>query len=332
MVKELKRRNARVIVALNHVGYAADQKIAGAVSGIDVIFGGHSHKYLSKIVKKGKTIIVNGGEKGKFLVRLDLYTDSSGRFQPDKAKLLLIKVKDIKPDAGIYAALEKYRKALPATIVLGRTDVPWNMKEDDLRKGESAVADMINDLMRKKFHVDIVLNNSGAFRGKEIYPAGPVTDTMLREIDEFGNDAYICSIKGKYIKEILERGAVCYGKGGFLQVSGLRYTINLNKKPQKIKSDASGNLFVAEKGDRIINIKVYGANSKAAGIILDKTYTILSNDYVVNKQGDGYFWFKRFADDFKNTYSTFYSILAAMAEEKGIINPDPPDGRVAIIK
>ncbi len=32
------------------------------------------------------------------------------------------------------------------------------------RKSESVVASMINDLMREKYDVDIVLNNSGSLR------------------------------------------------------------------------------------------------------------------------------------------------------------------------
>ncbi len=332
MVKELRKRKAQIIVALTHVGYLSDRKIAEAVSGIDVIFGGHSHKYLSKLVRIKKTIIVNGGEKGKFLVQLDLYTDCSDKFQPDKTKFKLIPVKNIKPDAKIEAVLEKYKKSLPGTIVLGRTDVKWNMSEDKLRKGESNVADMINDLMRKKFNVDFVLNNSGAFRGKKVYPPGSVTDTMLKEIDEFGNYAYICSIKGKYIKKILERSAACYGRGGLLQVSGLRYTINLKKTPQKIKRSSSGNLIVSVKGNRVTAIQIFGSNGKWSEIIPDKPYKILSNNYLVNQQGDGYFWFKEFAYNIQNTYSTFYSILAEIVVDKGVLNPGRPDGRLTIIK
>jgi 2',3'-cyclic-nucleotide 2'-phosphodiesterase (5'-nucleotidase family) len=36
-----------IIIALTHVGLPADIRIAEAVTGIDVIVGGHSHTYLS---------------------------------------------------------------------------------------------------------------------------------------------------------------------------------------------------------------------------------------------------------------------------------------------
>ncbi len=78
------------------------------------------------------------------------------------------------------------------------------MSKIEMRKSESAVADMINDLMREQFKVEIVLNNAGAFRGQKVYKAGSVTDTMLKEIDEFGNYAYTLKLKGKYLKEVFE--------------------------------------------------------------------------------------------------------------------------------
>ena len=34
----------------------------------------------------------------------------------------------------------------------------------------------------------------------------------------------------------------------------------------------------------------------------------------------------------KNTYSTFYSILAEFVSDKGVVNPQGPDGRLAVIK
>ena len=52
-----------------------------------------------------------------------------------------------------------------------------------------------------------------------------LADTMLKEIDEFANYAYMLKLKGKYIKEILERSASQYDEGGFMQVSGLKYRI-----------------------------------------------------------------------------------------------------------
>lgn len=52
-VKALEALGAREIVGLSHLGYAGDLKLAGAVEGIDVIVGGHSHSPLGEMKDLG---------------------------------------------------------------------------------------------------------------------------------------------------------------------------------------------------------------------------------------------------------------------------------------
>ena len=47
-VRSLKQRGADIIIALTHEGYEADQALARAVDGIDVIVGGHTHSLLGE--------------------------------------------------------------------------------------------------------------------------------------------------------------------------------------------------------------------------------------------------------------------------------------------
>jgi len=59
---------------------------------------------------------------------------------------------------------------------------------------------------------------------------------------------------------------------------------------------------------------------------------VLSNSFIVQHEGDGYFWFKRYATNLENTYSTFYSILAEIAGNEGVLNPEAPDGRLTVVQ
>ena len=52
----------------------------------------------------------------------------------------------------------------------------------------------------------------------------------------------------------------------------------------------------------------------------------------MDKEGDGYFWFKRYGQDIKNTYSTFYSILSEYVQNRHEVSPPDPDGRIEIVK
>ena len=326
MIALLKKKGADVIVLVSHIGYKEDVALAKQVKGIDVIFGGHSHSYIKKMKHVGQTAIVNGGEQGSQVVKVDIPLDENGKVEHKKVTMTKIPVTSkYTADPKVEKKLEAFKAKLPKSIVLGVTKKPWVMDSRVTRRNESVVADMINDLMRKKYHVDIVLNNAGAFRGKKVYPAGNITNTMLKEIDEFGNYAYLLTLKGKYLKPILEHSAAEYKKGGFMQVSGLKYTVVLPNKMQKTKDGK-----VVQKGERVTEIKVL-EGGKWVDVDPQKEYTVLSNSFITQKSGDGYFWFNKFGTDPQNTYATFYSIMAEEIDEKKELTPGEKDGRIVVV-
>ena len=330
-VSQLQARDVQIIVALTHIGFKQDQRLAQTVEGIDIIFGGHSHDYIPKMARVGQTIVVNGGEKGAYLVRLDLTFNAYGAFDRDGVRYALLPVTAaVSPDKEIEERLKEYQNSFPAEIVLGHTETAWNLTKGALRRGEAAVCNLVNDLMRAKFNADIVLNNAGAFRGGKKYPPGPVTDKMLKEIDEFSNYAYMLDIEGRHLKAILERSAASFDEGGFLHPAGIRYTVDLRLTAQKIDHNASKELNVTRTGNRVHAIRILNANGQWQPLEADKIYRVLSNSYLVNQQGDGYFWFKRYGRNLENTYSTFYSILAEFIGNKGVLNPGKSDQRITV--
>jgi 5'-nucleotidase len=269
---------------------------------------------------------VNGGEKGSQIIKVDIPLSKDLKVLHKSIVMTKIPVTDeIKPDKTIEAEVVNYVAKFPASIILGQTEGEWNMNSGVTRKGESPVAEMINDMMRQQFKVDVVLNNGGAFRGGKIYKPGPITDTMLKEIDEFRQYAYTLKLKGKYFKEILEWGAASYGQGGFLQPSGIKYRITLPKQPMIIKDGK-----VIKKGERVDRIQVYIDNQWQA-IDPDRDYKILSNSFMVKKGGDGYFWFNKYGTDLQNTFASFYSIMADYLYTKKVLTPGEKDGRIEVV-
>jgi 5'-nucleotidase len=300
--------------------------LAKQVKGIDLIFGGHSHEYVKKIGHIGKTAIVNGGEQGSQVVKVDIPLDENSKVLHKEISMTKIPVTSkYFADIEVEKKLKVYQEKLPKSIVLGKTQKEWVMDSKLNRKGESTVANMINDLLRDKYKVDIVVNNAGAFRGKKVYPAGDITNTMLKAIDEFGNYAYMLTMEGKYIKPLLETSASHYGDGGLLHASGLKYTIVLPNKIQKIENDT-----VIQEGERVKDIKVL-QNGQWVDLDPNKKYTMLTNAFIAQKGGDGFFWFKKYGTDFQNTYATFYSIMSEEVDEKKELTPKNKDGRLIVI-
>lgn len=73
------RDNADIIIALTHIGLRTDMELAAAVSGIDIVVGGHSHSLLSEPVWVGDTAVVQAGYWGRYLGKTELTISSAGK-------------------------------------------------------------------------------------------------------------------------------------------------------------------------------------------------------------------------------------------------------------
>lgn len=332
LIAELKSAGAEVIVGATHIGDLADRQLAREIPGIDVILGGHSHGF-NPLDRVGDTLIVNGGEKGVALVRLDVPLDARHRPVPENSRYSLIPLDEQAPsDRNIEERIAGLRERLPAAIELGRTHSEWVLDSSVIRRGEAVVGDLIVDLLRDKFRVDAVLLNAGALRGPRAFPPGPITDDMLGAIDEFRNDMFRLKLRGQYIPEVLERSAACWGEGGFMQVSGLRFTIDLRQPAQELdRGPGEKILGVKRPGGRVGGIELLGAEGWKP---LDPgaEYTLLIPAFLYEREGDGYFWFRRFGTSPWNTRSTLYSVLAEFVGEKRQVDLPVPDGRIRVIQ
>ena len=111
-VEEARAAGARVVVLLSHNGRDVDLKLAGRVSGIDAILGGHTHDGMPVAVvvrnKGGQTIVTNAGSNGKFLGVLDLATGTSG-VTDFRYKLLPVFANMLPADRAMDALITRVR-------------------------------------------------------------------------------------------------------------------------------------------------------------------------------------------------------------------------------
>lgn len=71
LVPELKKR-ADIIIALTHIGLKKDKELAGAMPGIDLIIGGHTHTVLESPEWVGKTAIVQAGWFAHYVGKIEI--------------------------------------------------------------------------------------------------------------------------------------------------------------------------------------------------------------------------------------------------------------------
>ena len=101
-----------VVVVISHNGMDVDLKMASIITGVDVIFGGHTHDGVPGAIKVknagGETLVTNAGSNGKFLGVMDLDV-RNGKVQDYRFRLLPVFSNLLPADAEMAAYIEQVR-------------------------------------------------------------------------------------------------------------------------------------------------------------------------------------------------------------------------------
>jgi 2',3'-cyclic-nucleotide 2'-phosphodiesterase (5'-nucleotidase family) len=220
------RDEADLVVVLSHLGIADDRRLAESVPGIDLIVGGHNHNLYARPVFVETVPIVQAGERGGWLGRMD-FRCREGRLAA--TDYTLIPIDSASPEDPEIAA-EVRRITLDAERELD-SEVGFNAQElsawrELIRREEASFGNFVADLAREITLADIALFNGGSFRAS--IPAGPVTLKSIYQAFPFRNELVLGELSGARLLAALERSAALNpldNPGGFLQVSGVSYRI-----------------------------------------------------------------------------------------------------------
>jgi len=280
MVAYLKPRTD-LMFALTHLGLRQDVKLAKSVSGIDVIFGGHSHDALESPIEvknpAGKrTLVVQSGCYGRYVGKLQLDYSADG---VSSYKWSLLKVDEaIEEDERVAAFLEPFR--IVGEDPIGVIDVELELSGAALWAQDSTIGTLVCEAMAEAFPTaSVVMMNSGGIRGG-FQPAGPITRSRVDEILPFHNKIVLVWVTGAELKSILERSvsALPHASGGFLQMRGLEVTVNLSR-PAMLMAETGK---IVRPGHRIMDVSIAGRPMDNA-----KEYLIATINYLA-AGGDGY--------------------------------------------
>lgn len=191
---------------------------------------------------------------------------------------------DAATDAYIKQIQAQYSESLKT--VLGSTSVELTIKdpatgERAVRSAETNLGDLCADAYRCQLGADIGLMNGGGVR--DSIAAGTITYNDTLKVFPFGNMGCVVEATGQQIKDALEMASKdCPTEnGGFLQVSGLTYTIDTSI-PSSVKLDEKGNFQGVSGAYRVTDIKV-----GEEPLDVNKTYTVASHNYMLKSGGDG---------------------------------------------
>ncbi|MCR4401342.1 MAG: 5'-nucleotidase C-terminal domain-containing protein [Firmicutes bacterium] len=287
-----------IVIALSHIGYEEDKKLASAVPGIDVIVGGHSHTRLEKPEKVGGTIIVSAGEHARDLGKLEITVENgivtafSGGLVPVAA--------GVAEDNEVKAIVAGYQKQLEERLsaVVGESMVTLDGERAHVRTRETNLGNLVADVMRAAGQADIALTNGGGIRAS--MDKGPITVGEIFTVLPFDNTLVVLEVSGENVKKALERAVSDYPKelGAFLQVSGVRFEFDPAKPA----------------GGRVMSVEIAGAPLDPK-----KLYKVATNDFMA-AGGDGYDMFKG-AKVLFSSGEMLRDVMARYIAEAGAVSP-----------
>jgi len=258
------REKADLIIALTHLGFEVDERLAEEVPGIDIIVGGHSHTKVDSAVHIGETLICQAFEYGIFLGRVDLIMQR-GRVIESRNMLMPVD-NTVKEDPAISALVSDYSTRLGAELEkpVGSTSVRLDGERTSVRNRETNLGNLVTDAMRAFSHADVALTNAGSIRAS--IDKGEITTKEILTALPFGGQLVTLNLTGRQLERILKRTAsLAPGSGGFLQVSGLSFRI---------------------EGKEAIDVNVVGEPLDEK-----RSYSVATNDFLA-AGGDGYNAFK----------------------------------------
>ena len=163
--------------------------------------------------------------------------------------------------------------------------------------GEPDIGNFCADAYRAVMGADIGLVNGGGIRAD--IPEGDVTYGDVINVHPYGNMACLVEATGQQILDALELGSMntmseasdgtnALGEsGGFLQVSGLRYTIDTSvESTVELADDGS---FMSVAGERRVkDVQVLNSETgEYEDIDPEATYTVARHNYMLKQGGDG---------------------------------------------
>jgi sulfur-oxidizing protein SoxB len=261
------------VVVISHNGMDVDLKMAAVVSGIDVIFGGHTHDGMPGATevknRGGVTLVTNAGSNGKFLGVMDLDL-GGGKVKGYRYRLLPVFSNLLPADPEMSAFIDEVRKPhlakLKEELAVAETTL--------FRRGNfnGTFDQVICDALRVRNDAQVSL--SPGFRWGTSVPAGqPITmEHVLDQTCITYPETYVREMSGEDIKTILED--VCdnlfnqdpyYQQGGdMVRVGGLDYVCDPLAGAGKRVSDMTldnGEKVEASKTYRVAGWATVGAQS-----------------------------------------------------------------------
>lgn len=276
-VNKLQEQGINKIIVLSHEGTKKDQRLAQETSGIDLIFGAHTHDLLEGLKegvnlftsKSGEPVIITqAGKDGENVGILNVDFDDKGVVK--RAQNNVIKTKNYNRPLFVKDSVED---------IIGKPEIIGKVKSAVAPPEQRLIennphGNLIADAMRNELGTDIAILNAGNIRGN--FSEGTVDSRLISDITPFEDKMWIIGLTEKQIVDAINVGLKSLTKSsnkpGILLVSGLKYKAN--------KQGELLNLEFIDKNNQVHKIDVKNPDP-------NKKYTVAADDFFATG-GDGY--------------------------------------------
>lgn len=276
-VNKLQAQGINKIIVLSHEGTKKDQRLAQETSGIDLIFGAHTHDLIEGLQegvnlftsKSGEPVILTqAGKDGENVGILNVDFDENGVVK--KAQNNVIKTKNYNRPLFVKDSVEDI---IGKPEIIGKVKAAVAPPEQRLIENNPH-GNLIADAMKNELGTDIAILNAGNIRGN--FSEGTVDSRLISDITPFEDKMWIIGLSEKQIVDAINVGLKSLTKSsnkpGILLVSGLKYKAN--------KQGELLDLEFIDKNNQVHKIDVKNPDP-------NKKYTVAADDFFATG-GDGY--------------------------------------------
>ena len=222
------RPKVDVLIAMTHLAFDDDRKLADDFPQIDAIFGGHEHVHhlfekggvppIYKADANARTVWIHyfAYDLTKRKLRLRSFLRTIG---PDIPEDPAVKQE---VDRWVRIAFDGFRKeGFEPSRRVATTTVPLDGSEASVRSQPTRLTQIVADGMRAEMpEAEMALYNSGSIRIDDVIPPGPISEYDVIRILPFGGKTVLIEITGSFLQRVLNQGQANRGNGGYLQTAG----------------------------------------------------------------------------------------------------------------
>ncbi|MCM1266564.1 MAG: bifunctional metallophosphatase/5'-nucleotidase [Bacteroidales bacterium] len=310
-IDECREKGADYVVLLTHLGTDEVSEpfrstdLIMETTGANAVLDGHSHstipcEYVEN--REGEPVLLSStGEKMSAVGQLMI----TPKGQMVSTLITGYPHEDEEMAACVAQIQQRYEDTLNEKI--GSSSVELTTVGSDgvrlVRSRETNLGDFCADAYREVSGADIAFVNGGGIRAD--IAAGSVTYGDIIAVHPYGNTLCMVQASGQEILDCLEMscsqmmtevsdaGNAVGENGGFQQVSGIRFQVDLSVEPSVV-TDENG-MFVSVEGERRVqDAEVLREDGSYLPLKPDQMYTVASHNYLIKEGGDG---LCMFADD-----------------------------------